>query len=61
MPICRAKTSTSELGAPDQRGGRGVGDRWTLIVLRDIVFGDKRYFRELHAGLAVRGQEEILV
>jgi len=23
------------------------GDRWTLIVLRDIVFGDRRYFREL--------------
>jgi DNA-binding HxlR family transcriptional regulator len=26
------------------------GDRWTLIVLRDIVFGDRRYFRELQAG-----------
>jgi DNA-binding HxlR family transcriptional regulator len=26
------------------------GDRWSLIVLRDIVFGDKRYFRELLAG-----------
>lgn len=25
------------------------GDRWTLIILRDIIFGDKRYFRELHA------------
>lgn len=25
------------------------GDRWTLIVLRDIVFGDRRYFRELQA------------
>jgi DNA-binding HxlR family transcriptional regulator len=25
------------------------GDRWSLIVLRDIVFGDRRYFRELHA------------
>ncbi len=25
------------------------GDRWTLIVLRDIIFGDKRYFRELQA------------
>ncbi|KRV48009.1 HxlR family transcriptional regulator [Wenjunlia vitaminophila] len=23
------------------------GDRWSLIVLRDIVFGDRRYFREL--------------
>ena len=27
-----------------------LGDRWSLIVLRDIVFGDKRYFRELQAG-----------
>ena len=23
------------------------GDRWSLLVLRDIVFGDCRYFREL--------------
>jgi DNA-binding HxlR family transcriptional regulator len=26
------------------------GDRWTLFVLRDIIFGDGRYFRELRAG-----------
>jgi hypothetical protein len=26
------------------------GDRWTLLVLRDIVFGGRRYFRELQAG-----------
>jgi len=26
------------------------GDRWSLIVIRDIVFGDRRYFRELQAG-----------
>ncbi len=25
------------------------GDRWSLLVLRDIVFGDLRYFRELQA------------
>src|SRR5919198_796686 len=25
-----------------------LGDRWSLIVLRDIMFGDKRHFRELH-------------
>jgi DNA-binding HxlR family transcriptional regulator len=34
----------------DQRHHRGVGDRWTLLVLRDIVFGDRRYFQELQAG-----------
>jgi DNA-binding HxlR family transcriptional regulator len=25
------------------------GDRWSLLVLRDIVFGDRRYFRKLQA------------
>lgn len=25
-----------------------LGDRWSLIVLRDIIFGDRRHFRELH-------------
>ena len=28
------------------------GDRWSLLVLRNIVFGDRRYFRELQAGSA---------
>jgi hypothetical protein len=26
------------------------GDRWSLLVLRDIVFGDRRYFRQLQVG-----------
>lgn len=26
------------------------GDRWTLLVLRDVVFADARHFRELLAG-----------
>lgn len=26
-----------------------VGDKWSLIVLRDIMFGDRRHFRELLA------------
>ncbi|WP_426988147.1 winged helix-turn-helix transcriptional regulator [Pseudarthrobacter sp. Y6] len=26
------------------------GDSWSLLVRRDIVFGDRRYFRELQAG-----------
>ncbi|MFV2012685.1 MULTISPECIES: winged helix-turn-helix transcriptional regulator [unclassified Micromonospora] len=25
------------------------GDRWSLLVLRDIAFGDRRYFRQLQA------------
>lgn len=27
-----------------------LGDAWTLIVLRDIVFGDRRHFRQLLNG-----------
>ncbi|WP_129793394.1 helix-turn-helix domain-containing protein [Sphingosinicella sp. CPCC 101087] len=25
-----------------------LGDRWSLIVIRDIMFGNRRHFRELH-------------
>jgi DNA-binding HxlR family transcriptional regulator len=27
-----------------------LGDRWSLLVLRDIIFGDRRYFRALLTG-----------
>ncbi|MDR2998559.1 MAG: helix-turn-helix transcriptional regulator [Microbacterium sp.] len=27
-----------------------LGDPWAMLVLRDIMFGDRRYFRELLAG-----------
>ncbi|MFQ6395054.1 winged helix-turn-helix transcriptional regulator [Nocardia sp. KC 131] len=27
-----------------------IGDRWTLLVLRDLMFGNRRYFREMLAG-----------
>ncbi|MGK8523497.1 winged helix-turn-helix transcriptional regulator [Nocardia asteroides] len=27
-----------------------IGDRWTLLVLRDVMFGDRRHFRELLSG-----------
>lgn len=37
-------------GYPINTAVEAFGDRWTRIVFRDIVFGDKRYFRELHAG-----------
>ena len=36
-------------GCPINAAVEVFGDRWTLIVLRDIVFGDRRYFRELLA------------
>ncbi|MFT4232924.1 MAG: helix-turn-helix domain-containing protein [Leucobacter sp.] len=27
-----------------------LGDRWSFLILRDMVFGDRRYFRELLSG-----------
>lgn len=27
-----------------------LGDQWSFLVLRDLVFGDRRYFRELLTG-----------
>ncbi|MEA2410452.1 MAG: hypothetical protein QOC77_1013, partial [Thermoleophilaceae bacterium] len=24
-----------------------IGDRWSLLVLRDVMFGNRRHFREL--------------
>ena len=24
-----------------------VGDKWSLLVIRDMIFGNRRYFREL--------------
>jgi len=29
-----------------------LGDRWTLLILRDVVFGDRRHFRALLTGSA---------
>lgn len=37
-------------GCPINAAVEVFGDRWTLLVLRDIMFGDRRYFRELQAG-----------
>src|SRR3954452_6763436 len=37
-------------GCPINAAVEAFGDRWSLIVLRDIVFGDRRYFRELQSG-----------
>jgi DNA-binding HxlR family transcriptional regulator len=27
-----------------------LGDRWTLLILRDVIFDDRRYFRALLTG-----------
>ncbi|MFI5959493.1 winged helix-turn-helix transcriptional regulator [Cryptosporangium sp. NPDC051539] len=36
-------------GCPINAAIEVFGDRWSLLVLRDIVFADRRYFRELQA------------
>ena len=37
-------------GCPINAAVEVLGDRWSLIVLRDVVFGDRRYFRALLTG-----------
>ena len=39
----------ASLRLPHQPDARVLGDRWSLIVIRDIVFGNRRHFRELLA------------
>jgi hypothetical protein len=37
-------------GCPINTAVEILGDRWSLIVLRDVIFGDRRYFRALLTG-----------
>jgi DNA-binding HxlR family transcriptional regulator len=37
-------------GCPINAAVEVLGDRWSLLVLRDIIFGDRRYFRALLTG-----------
>jgi DNA-binding HxlR family transcriptional regulator len=37
-------------GCPINAAVEVLGDRWALIVLRDVIFGDRRYFRALLTG-----------
>ena len=41
---------TSRSGCPINMAVESLGDRWSLLVLRDIMFGNRRHFRELLAG-----------
>jgi DNA-binding HxlR family transcriptional regulator len=34
-------------GCPINLGLEVIGDRWSLIVIRDIIFGNRRHFRDL--------------
>jgi DNA-binding HxlR family transcriptional regulator len=44
------EASAPRSGCPINAAIEVFGDRWSLLVLRDIVFADRRYFRELQAG-----------
>ncbi|PWT86051.1 MAG: transcriptional regulator [Proteobacteria bacterium] len=37
-------------GCPINLTLEALGDRWSLIVIRDIMFGNRRHFRDLLAG-----------
>jgi DNA-binding HxlR family transcriptional regulator len=37
-------------GCPINAAVEAFGDRWSLLVLRDVMFGNRRYFRELLTG-----------
>ena len=37
-------------GCPINAAVEVLGDPWAMLVLRDIMFGDRRHFRELIAG-----------
>ena len=37
-------------GCPINMAVETFGDRWSLLVLRDVMFGNRRHFRELLAG-----------
>jgi DNA-binding HxlR family transcriptional regulator len=37
-------------GCPINLAMEALGDRWSLIIIRDIMFGNRRHFRELLTG-----------
>jgi DNA-binding HxlR family transcriptional regulator len=34
-------------GCPINLATEVLGDRWSLVVIRDVMFGNRRHFREL--------------
>ena len=42
--------SAPRSGCPINAAVEILGDPWAMLVLRDIMFGDRRYFRELLTG-----------
>lgn len=42
-------SSAARSGCPINLSMETLGDRWSLIVIRDIMFGNRRHYRELLA------------
>ncbi|MFG1707018.1 winged helix-turn-helix transcriptional regulator [Nonomuraea sp. M3C6] len=45
-------------GCPINAAVEVLGDRWSLLVLRDVIFGDRRYFRALLTG-SIEGIDDL--
>jgi DNA-binding HxlR family transcriptional regulator len=46
---CRKMAEAQRSGCPINLTLEILGDRWSLIVIRDMMFGNRRHFRELMA------------
>jgi DNA-binding HxlR family transcriptional regulator len=48
QPVVPAETKSSQRsGCPINLTLEVLGDRWSLLVIRDMMFGNRRHFREL--------------
>jgi DNA-binding HxlR family transcriptional regulator len=47
--VLAGEVDSPRSGCPVNAAVEALGDRWTLLVLRDVMFGDRRHFRELQA------------
>ncbi|HEX8698898.1 MAG TPA: winged helix-turn-helix transcriptional regulator [Myxococcaceae bacterium] len=53
-------TDPRRSGCPINLTLKALGDKWSLIVVRDIMFGGRRRFRELLAGSEERIASNVL-
>jgi DNA-binding HxlR family transcriptional regulator len=54
------RMNASRSGCPINLTLEALGDRWSLIVIRDMMFGNRRHFRELLSGSQERIASNIL-
>jgi DNA-binding HxlR family transcriptional regulator len=47
LPLQDIMNDTHRSGCPINLTLEMLGDRWSLIVIRDLMFGNRRHFREL--------------